>query len=107
MWRGEVLGQEARSPGDSERLRNGHTSLGRGALNFQRPRDWEVQGHWTGIPKAGCVPTDLGVTLYIQEIVKLLLSTETKSLFTRASEEHLPHQEILVDTRGSKLGHKD
>lgn len=98
-WWGEVLGEEARSPGDSEPLRKGHTSLGRGALNFQRPRDREVQGHRTRIPKAGYVPTNLGVTLYIQGIVKLLFSAETKSSFTRTSEEHLlPLQEILVDT---------
>lgn len=63
----ELQAEGAKRPEDGESLRNGHTSLGKGALNFQRLRDWEVQSHWTWIPTARCVQLTLELPYIFRE----------------------------------------
>lgn len=75
----DLQAEGARRPEDSKSLRSGHTAFGKGALNFQRSKDWAVQGYWTWISKAGRVSTDFGVALYIQGIM-ILLSMQKQSL---------------------------
>lgn len=75
----DLWAEGARRPDDSKSLRSGHTSFGKGALTFQGSKDWEVQGYWTWIPKAGSVSTDFGVSLHIQGLL-VLLSMQKQSL---------------------------
>lgn len=58
----DLQGKKARRSGDSKPLRNGQKPLGKGSLSFQTACNREVQGHWTWIPKAGCIPTDFPIT---------------------------------------------